>query len=55
MEWKKEDSGTKTQRNTQQHYAMSPSASEDVNTELNNADFLDIVEATRVHRLSSAQ
>jgi hypothetical protein len=34
---------------------MSPSASEDVNTELNNADFLDIVEATRVHRLSSAQ
>ena len=34
---------------------MSPSAAEDVNTELNNADFLDIVEVTRVLHLSFAQ
>jgi len=34
---------------------MSQSASGDVNTELNNADFLDIVEITRVHHLSSVQ
>lgn len=28
---------------------MSPTASGDVNTELNNAGFLDIVEITRIH------
>ena len=55
MECKKEDSGIKIQRNTRQHYAMSPRASEDVNTELNNTDFLYIIEATRVHHLSSAR